>query len=25
MVPVTYQARLPRGFANGNETQDDSS
>jgi hypothetical protein len=25
MVPVTYQARLPRGSANGNETQDDSS
>jgi hypothetical protein len=24
MVPVTYQARLPRGSANGNETQDDS-
>jgi hypothetical protein len=25
MVPVTYQARLPRGSANGNETQGDSS
>jgi Domain of unknown function (DUF3883) len=24
MVPVTYQARLPRGSANGNEPQDDS-
>jgi Domain of unknown function (DUF3883) len=25
MVPVTYQARLPRGSANGNAPQDESS
>jgi hypothetical protein len=25
MIPVTYQARLPRGSANGNQTQGDSS
>lgn len=25
MVPVTYQARLPRGSENGNQTQDSSS